>query len=119
MWLALLFVWVWCLCDVLWLTPTAICDGIRVGLGRVIYSADEVTVDKGNFEIVPWPVQGQRHVPPIHSLVLSCLLFLFLSLVFYFLSESFCCSFMVCTSGWVRLQKHRVCDTKVHTDPPL
>ena len=34
------------------------------GLGKLIHSRDELTTDKKNFEIVPWPVSGWRKLDP-------------------------------------------------------
>jgi hypothetical protein len=34
------------------------------GYGRLISSADEISVERGNFEIVPWPVSGWRSLDP-------------------------------------------------------
>ena len=34
------------------------------GFGRIIHSADQITVENGEFEIVPWPVQGHRPLDP-------------------------------------------------------
>ena len=34
------------------------------GYGRLISSADEISVEHGNFEIVPWPVSGWRSLDP-------------------------------------------------------
>ena len=39
-------------------------DEALKGLGFVISSADERTVEKKNFEIVPWPVKGWRKLDP-------------------------------------------------------
>jgi hypothetical protein len=40
-------------------------DAALEGLGKVIHSADELTVSKGNFEIVPWPrPAGGRPLDP-------------------------------------------------------
>merc|ERR1719402_2037591 len=32
--------------------------------GRILHSKDECSVEKGNFEIKPWPVQGWRRLDP-------------------------------------------------------
>ena len=34
------------------------------GFGRIVHSRDEFTVEKKNFEIVPWPVKGWRKLDP-------------------------------------------------------
>tara|TARA_B110001452_G_scaffold22147_1_gene17751 strand:+ start:1404 stop:2561 length:1158 start_codon:yes stop_codon:yes gene_type:complete len=34
------------------------------GYGRLISSPDEISTDRGNFEIVPWPVSGWRRLDP-------------------------------------------------------
>jgi hypothetical protein len=34
------------------------------GYGRLVNSADEFTVEKKNFEIIPWPVSGWRELDP-------------------------------------------------------
>eukprot|EP00966_Prymnesium_polylepis_P018755 431827-Prymnesium_polylepis.1 len=34
------------------------------GYGRLISHRDEITVENGNFEIVPWPVSGWRSLDP-------------------------------------------------------
>ena len=34
------------------------------GYGRLVHSADEFTVEKNNFEILPWPVSGWRTLDP-------------------------------------------------------
>ena len=39
-------------------------DEALKGFGFIISAADEVTVEKGNFEIVKWPVQGFRQLDP-------------------------------------------------------
>ena len=39
-------------------------DENLAGFGYVLHSADERTVEKGNFEIVPWPTSGWRSLDP-------------------------------------------------------
>lgn len=39
-------------------------DEALEGFGCIIHSADERTVEKGNFEILPWPVQVLSTAPP-------------------------------------------------------
>jgi hypothetical protein len=34
------------------------------GYGRLVNSPDEFTVEKNNFEILPWPVSGWRELDP-------------------------------------------------------
>ena len=34
------------------------------GLGHLISSPDEITTEKGNFEITPWPTLGWRKLDP-------------------------------------------------------
>lgn len=39
-------------------------DATLKGFGRIIHASDEVTVENGNFEIVPWPTLGWRKLDP-------------------------------------------------------
>lgn len=34
------------------------------GFGKILHSPDDITVEKGNFEIVPWPHTGWRKLDP-------------------------------------------------------
>merc|ERR1719334_2607652 len=39
-------------------------DEVLEGYGAIVHNPDEFTVEKGTFEIVPWPTQGWRKLDP-------------------------------------------------------